>query len=147
MNNTSITPTSLAKKLILEFMLQNQNKNKSIPKKDIQEYVKNNWSAPEKLTAGIMSGALYDLCQSNKLENPIRGYYLYKDKSLESIQDLKTEIRRILSTSIQDIQKALDSIDLEQLNEDDYPYINQINDLTAELLKLLGDFIFPPKKE
>jgi hypothetical protein len=145
MNNTTVTPTSLAKQLVIEFMEQNQNKNRSVPKKEIEEYVRKNWNGSEEsLTTGVLAGTLYDLSQANKLKNVERGYYVLVENSIDSIMELKTVTRQILSNTIHEIQNKLDSLNLEQLSEDDYPYITQVNDLISELVRLKGKFIFPP---
>jgi hypothetical protein len=74
MNNKTITSTSLAKQLVIEFL--NQNKNRSVKRMEIDDYVKRNWNGPkDDLTPGLLAGTLYNMSQAKKLKAIESGFY------------------------------------------------------------------------
>lgn len=137
-----MSPTALAKKLALEFL--SQNKNREIQKKALQEYVKARWNSEAKLTTGMLSSGLSDLVLTQKIENPERGIYVLNEQSITTAKELKVAIRQILTKTITDMETLVASINFEPKEEDE-PEMTQIYNVITELSKHKLNLMFPPK--
>ncbi len=148
MSQKKMSGTALCRKLALEFLSQNANKNKKVSRTDILNYVNSNWdiSDIEFISAsGMLSGALSELVKTKKLENPERGMYILKDQIIKNPQELSGAVRQILNNALIDVETLITSINFEP-KEDDKPRMNQIYNIVAELSKLKLDLMFPPMK-
>jgi len=148
MSQNTMSGTALCRKLALEFLNQNANKNKKVSRQDILNYVNSNWDINDvkfKSAPGMLSGALYELVNTKKIENPERGMYILKEQIINNPQELSGAVRQILNNALTDVETLITSINFEP-KEDDKPRMNQIYNIVSELSKLKLDLMFPSIK-
>lgn len=149
MSQNEMSGTALCKKLALEFLNQNANKNKKISRKDILKYVNSNWNINGidefKSVSGMLSGALYELVNTKKLENPERGMYILNEQIIKNAHELSGAVRQILNKALTDVETLITSINFEP-KEDEKPKMNQIYNTVTELSNLKLELMFPSRK-